>query len=156
MFSTLKRQWAENWKFVLQNLQFWLKILKKLSKPQINNKKECFIPSKCKGDKNSYGDYQTEFAPKVLKITGLKLNSRNINLKRRSVKENLGSGFERGLPGILYLPIKKICFYRCQKGENRPLEPKNGISVPKLVWSIILYWWRKCKLLWFEKTKKRP
>jgi hypothetical protein len=31
--------------------------------------------------------------------------------------------------------MKKICTFRGSKGKNKPPELKNGIWVPKLVWS---------------------
>jgi hypothetical protein len=71
--------------------RFDSKSLKNINKSErtFSQKKGCLIPWKYKADKNSnsYGDYQTEFVPKASKVTGLKLNSKNINLKRRSVKE---------------------------------------------------------------------
>jgi hypothetical protein len=33
----------------------------------------------------SYGGYQTEFAPETSRITGLKINSKSLNLKIKSV-----------------------------------------------------------------------
>jgi hypothetical protein len=51
------------------NLQARLKILKKILEHQINRskrkfsqKKLCLVPQNCKGAKNAYGRYPTEFA----------------------------------------------------------------------------------------------
>jgi hypothetical protein len=73
-----------------RNLQALPKILKKIIEPQIyqskrkfSQKKVCLIPQKCKGAKNSYGGYPTEFAPGASKAIGLKLSSENLNLKRK-------------------------------------------------------------------------
>jgi hypothetical protein len=53
--------------FTPQNLLAQSKILKN----EIFPKKVCLAPSKCKGAKNLYGSYPTEFAPGALKTIGL-------------------------------------------------------------------------------------
>jgi hypothetical protein len=40
----------------------------------IFKKKVYLVPQKCKGAKNSYEDYSTEFAPNASNITGFKFN----------------------------------------------------------------------------------
>jgi hypothetical protein len=75
-----------------RNLQAQPKILKKIIgtpnlpiKKKVFPKKVCLNPQKCKGAKNSYWGYPTESAPGALKTIELKLSSKNLNLKRRSV-----------------------------------------------------------------------
>jgi hypothetical protein len=70
-----------------------------------------FVPQKCKRAITSYGDYQSirgnfPRIPEAKKITGLKLNSKNLNLKRRSL--------------VLKKPVKAQTFVR---------EPIEGLKV---------------------------
>jgi hypothetical protein len=53
--------------------------------PNLPIKKKIFAKEVCLGAKNSYRDYPTEFAPGAQKTIGLKLSSKNLNLKRKSV-----------------------------------------------------------------------
>jgi hypothetical protein len=61
------------------------------SKRKFSQKNKCFVSSKCKGAKNSYGDYFTEFVGSTqnLKKIVRTLNQTNQNKKKsqKSVKE---------------------------------------------------------------------
>jgi hypothetical protein len=66
------------------------KILKNLSEHQIyqskrkfSQKKVCLVPKECKGAKNLYGSYQTEFAGSTQNI---KKNCRSIKLTKTEQK----------------------------------------------------------------------
>jgi hypothetical protein len=68
------------------------KSLKKLLEHQINQSerksfKKRYVKyiKRCKGAKISYEGYPAEFASEAPKTTGLNLNSKNLNLKRKSV-----------------------------------------------------------------------
>jgi hypothetical protein len=75
-----------------RNLQACPKILKNNIgtsnlpiKTKIFPKKVCLVPLMCIGAKNTYGGYPTELASGAQKTIILKVNSENLNLKRRSV-----------------------------------------------------------------------
>jgi hypothetical protein len=73
-----------------RNLQAQHNILKKSSKYQIyqserkfSKKKQCFVPLKCKGAKNSYRGYPTEFAGSTQNVRKNCLNIKSTNQNKK-------------------------------------------------------------------------